>query len=266
MSLADQRHQDALRATARQQRLHGSKDPNKLFELFEAHTKMAPATLGKYAEPFSAHMSGLTKEVVQPFLSKRHAIRTSARYSPQGEREELGINVRAALADVAKRREQVTTRIGADVEQRRAAARRREASPEDATLRYLRLRDIRDYIEKRIDLRAVDATGQPVELMMALEKAIARGVGFDWLEALDQAVVPLVDPQIVATIRNRICDGSDPELEALAALQHAHEYALNTIARGLEDAAAEDLVQVTAPEAAPPAAQAGPYFGSGQEG
>lgn len=250
MTLQDKRNAEARRQLERQRRTAAGENERDHFYLFNHHVERRPASLGKYADGFSTEMTKLRNEVVKPFLTKRHHIRTSARFSGDGERDELEVLRYEMRKKVSAARTNVAKTIGEDIARRRAAALRREESKEDPTLRYLRLKDIREHIEKKIDLRAINPhTKRPTNLMIALNAAFARGKGHDWLDALDDTTFePLIDPQIVAEIRTEILDGTDPELAALSTLQEAHEYALNCIERGLESSSNEDGINLRAPE------------------
>lgn len=70
----------------------------------------------------------------------------------------------------------------------------------------------------------------PLMVQTELRSAIARGVGNDWLDALDQAVVP-VHSELVSELRRGLVDGSDAEVTALVQLRQAHELALNFVDR-----------------------------------
>ena len=207
-------------------------------------TGKMPDTLGKYGEGFASSMATVLDNIVRPFSEKRSRIKTSGTYTAAGERQELGALVQTKLGEIAARRDRVRQTIGEDIKTRRAVAARPTESKEDPQVRYWRQREIRDHV-KTLDLSMLDSAGRPLNLMFALDAAIARGVGSDWLEAIESAPVPIVEKALTAGVRNAIADGSDPELEALSDLMRAHETALNFIERGILDAAKADGVDVS---------------------
>ena len=177
-------------------------------------------------QPQNAEMfeKRLNTDIIGPatmLLEKLEAIRTSGRFSQDGERKERRLAVHAftqekLLAVRAATVGKLETRLQ---EQRAALLKARTATVEPTLVVYkeLRARELRDHLK----------TLDPLEL----QTRIRLTEDTELLDALDGAPsgFPIAPPELVAEARTRIAEANHPELGELASLQKAYEFALGVV-------------------------------------
>jgi hypothetical protein len=233
MSIQDQRdrqQRDRLERQARFQR------QSPVFELRDSHVANAIRTLPeKYRAGYQTEAAD-QDAVLQGFLKRYREIMTSPSLTETGRQEALAKELKKAITDSSARRARVETRLGTEVKHRTGGVLAKAGeTKEDPAVRYWRHREIRDYV----------AGLDPLMVPTALQAAIDRGQGFDWLAALDAAVVP-VHAELIAETRAKLVEAADPELAALAELQRAHELTVNFTDAGLREVAMANGVDFTA--------------------
>lgn len=163
----------------------------------------------------------------ESFLAKVEAIRTSGRYTADGEQAELRMAAEAMAERLAKLRADWVGKLDTQLAEKRVAALKPKAPivGEAAIVRELRLRELRDH------LKTLDST----ILAGRVKEAIADGAGGELLDALEGAPVgfPLVPKEVLQEARVAIAERDHPELGQLAQLRDVYTRVLGVAERTL---------------------------------
>lgn len=197
--------------------------------LVDSHVADIAKRLPQYADAFTQRAS---REVLRPFadfLAKLESIRTSGRYTADGERSERLLAARTTRDALATVRASTVDTLAGQLEERRRAALTRPASTEEPVLRFLRLQELRNH------LRSLD----PVELDERIKAAVSKGANAELLDALEGAApgFELAPAALIVETRAAIASRDHPELGELAQLKGAYEYLLTVAERALVTAA-----------------------------
>jgi hypothetical protein len=197
---------------------------NDLTLLLDKHVRTVKAQLPKYADSFEKRILDEAQRPFTAYLEKLEAIRTSGRYSPDGERAERRAATRTMREQLAKVREGTVNRLEAQLTEIRAAVTTPKSGvtdPLQAILKEMRHKELRDH------LRTVD----PLQLQVRIRQAADDGPGHDLLDALDGAPAgfPIAPAALVQETRERLALKNHPELGELAQLRDAYTYALGVV-------------------------------------
>ncbi|MEO8677423.1 MAG: hypothetical protein ABI665_00160 [Vicinamibacterales bacterium] len=208
---------------------------NDLNLLLGSHTKDVATRLPKYADSFSKRV---LEDVLRPslaFFDKHESIRTSGRYTRDGEAKEIALAAHATRekfapvrAGVAKLDEHINAKLAA-----KPAPVAKD--PTTAIVNELRARELRERLQ----------TLDPIDLQARFKSLRADAAGIAHLEAAENAPpgFPIAPAELVAAARERIAVESDPEIAELTELRASYAYALNVAEQALQDAGG-NLAQV----------------------
>jgi hypothetical protein len=205
-----------------------SKHKNDLNLLLDTHMKSTKARLPEYAYAFEQRINELRRSFAA-YVEKDEAIRTSGRFTSDGERAERRLAARAFRDEkIRVMRADTVGKLEARLAETRAAALRPKAQPTEPILQLLkegRLRELREH------LRTLD----PLMLQARIRQAVEDGANTDLLEALEGAPAgfPLAPAELVQQTRERIAEKNHPELGELAQLRDAYSYALGAVEQTL---------------------------------
>jgi hypothetical protein len=192
------------------------KHTNDLRLLLGSRVKTVKEQLPKFADALEKRVNDLHRQF-EGYLDKDESIRTSGRYSVDGEKVERRLNARGFKEkNLATMRAETVTKLDAQLAEKRAARLKPKPPTTDPTLllvRELRHRELRDH------LRTMD----PVMLRARIQQDDGTG---DLLDALDGAPAgfPIAPAELVQEARTRIALANDPELGELAQLRDAYVY------------------------------------------
>ena len=224
---------------------------NDLNLLLNTHTKDIANRLPKYGDSFSKRV---VEDLLKPslaFFDKHDAIRTSGRYTSEGEQKEIALLAHATRekfavvrAGVAKLDEQIAAKLAA----KPAPATK---DPATALVNEMRAQELRS------QLRSLD----PIDVQAIFKSVRGNADGIAILEAAENAPpgFPIAPAEDVAAARARIAGEGDPELAELTELRVSYAYALNVAEQALKDAGGN----LADPEPAAPQDTRQPYLMSG---
>jgi hypothetical protein len=198
--------------------------------------------LSKYSQSVMTRAREEVQKPFEAFLEKVEAIRTSGRYTGDGERAELRLAAEAMFERLTALRGDTVAKLETQLADRRATALQSKPAtdPTTALLNELRQRELRDY------LRTLD----PLRLRARIRQAVSDGANTELLDALEGAPAgfPIAPPGLVQEARAAIADRDHPELGELAALKQTYEYLIGTATEAVK-AVSSDFG--TAPAKAP---------------
>lgn len=205
------------------------KRKNDLNLLLGTHTKDVASRLPKYADGF---LKRVREDVLRPSLSffdKLEFIRSSGRYTADGERKEIALNASAVREKFAKVREDTVTKLDAQIAAKLAAT----PAPETKDPTLVLVKEMRAQ-ELRAHLRTLD----PLDLQARFKTVGGDAAGIAILEAAENAPpgFPIAPAELVAAARARIAIAGDPEIAELTELRVGYAYALNVAEQALKDA------------------------------
>lgn len=213
---------------------------NDLNLLLGSHTKDVSKRLPKYADAFSKR---ILEDLLRPsmaFFDKHESIRTSGRYTRDGETKEIALAAHATRekfavvrAGVAKLDEQIAAKLAA-----KPAPVTKD--PATALVNEMRAQELRAH------LRTLD----PIDVQARFKTLRADAAGIAVLEAAENAPpgFPIAPAEAVAAARARIAVESDPEIAELTELRVSYTYALNVAEQALQDAGGNLAVVEPAPQ------------------
>jgi hypothetical protein len=206
--------------------------------LLGRHGEAVKAALPKYAEPFDKRITDLRREF-GGFLDKMDAIRTSGRYTPEGERGERRAAAHAMREHVNKVREATVTKLDTQLAEARAAAlkpKSKTTDPLEAILREMRAKETRD------QWRTLDPLDKQTRIQQTDDP--------DLLDALDGAPAgfPIAPADLIAAARIRIADQNDPASGELAQLRDAYTYAIGVIEQMVLAASGLSALEIGTPD------------------
>lgn len=192
--------------------------------LLDTHVKDVKNRLPKYADAFSKRVVDDLQRPFDAFLEKVESIRSSGRYSPEGERAELRLAARAAKEQLAGVRAATVAKLEAQLAEHRAAALKPKSvtgDPLAAILKEMRQKELRDH------LRQLD----PLTLQVRIRQAIDDGASMDLLEALEGAPsgFAIAPADLIQEARIRTAEQNHPELGETAQLRDAYRYAIGVV-------------------------------------
>jgi hypothetical protein len=196
------------------------KHKNDVKLLLDRHVSTVEARLPKYGAAFVKRTTDDLQRPFSAFLDKIDAIRTSGRYSPDGERAERRSAGRAMQEQLAKVRAATVEKIEAQLAEARAAALKptsKTTDPLEAILHEMRARETRDH------WRTLDP--------LTLQTRIQQTTDSDLLDALSGGAIgfPVAPPDLIAEARIRIAEQNDPATGELAQLRDAYAYAIGVV-------------------------------------
>jgi hypothetical protein len=216
--------------------------------LHSASVKTVKAQIPKFADAFEKRVSELQRDL-DASLEKLDSIRTSGRYSADGERAERRLAARAMQEKLATVRADTVGKLEAQLAEQRAAAVKPKNQTTDPVLllrQELRHRELRD------QLRTLDQ----LTLQTRIKQAVDDGANTDLLDALEGAPAgfPIAPAELVRETRESIALKNHPELGELAQLRDAYTYALGVVEQTVLAATGLSAAEV-ATEPAPAQAQ-----------
>lgn len=206
----------------------------------------------KYGEAFKTRVQADIRQTMLDFLAKQDAIRASGRYSAEGERAELVLAARAVLDKLKAVRTATVEPLDKQLAEKRAGALASKPSQEDATLRFLRLKEIRQHI----------AQMDPLQREALVRQAMHGDGDADLIAALESApkLFPVVPHALLDEAKAVIAEREHPELGELAQLRDAYHLALGYAEQILQKVTGADGVELHS--SAPIADTRPPIFGS----
>jgi hypothetical protein len=229
------------------------KHKNDLRLLLGSHVTAVKGRLPKYGEAFGTRVANDVQRLIEDVIDKVDAIKTSGRYTGDGQRAELRLTARAVAEKLNGVRDTTVTELDTQLAEQRAAALKPKAAMTDpalALVRELRQRELRDH------LRTLDP--------LTLNARVKQADDSELLDALEGAPsgFSIAPPELLHEARIKIAEKSHPELGELAQLRDAYTYAINVAEQTL--LAASGLGAQDLSEPAPTRAQAlSPHLMSG---
>jgi hypothetical protein len=234
--------------------MSASKHKNDLRLLLGSHVTTIKGRLPKYGEAFGTRITNDVQKQIENVLDKVDAIRTSGRYTGDGERAELRLAARGGKEQLEKVKAETVAKLESQLAERRAAAlkpKSKTSDPLTAVLAEMRAREYRDH------LRTLDP--------LTLHARIKQADDPELLDAIDGAPsgFPIAPAELIAAARIRLVEAADPASGELAQLRDAYVYALGVAEQTLLKASGLGAQDLTG-EPAPTRAQAlSPHFMSG---
>lgn len=198
-----------------------SKPTNDLALVLGAHAKSIKATLPKFGDAFEARVNELQRESAM-VLEKLDAIRSSGRYSPDGERKERRLAVYGFVEALSAVRAATVGKLQKQRDEQRVAALKPKtiSDPATALVNELRAQEVRQH------LRGLD----PLTLLSRIKQDDGTGL-LDAIESDPVAAAggPSIAPRdVIEEARLRIAEQNNPALGELATLEKAYEFALGS--------------------------------------
>lgn len=185
--------------------------------LLDPIVKQVRETLPTYADAFAKRVR---EDLVSPTgaaIEKLDAIRTSGRYSPDGDRTERRLVVQASAEKLKSVEAATVAKLQTQREDQRAALNKPKPSSTDPAMALVH--ELRAQ-EARTLLRGLDP--------LTLATRIRQVDSTDLLDVLDGAPdgFPIASPELIQEARTRIAEANHPELGQLAALESAYSFAI----------------------------------------
>ena len=196
------------------------KHRNDLNLLLGRHVETTKTALPKYADSFGKRITDDLQRPFDAFLDKMDAIRTSGRFSPDGERTERRAAAHTMHEQVSKVREATVGKLEQQLADARAKAlqpKSRSTDPLDAILREMRAKETRDHW-RQLDPLMVKTRLQQTDDPELLDMLEGGPAGF-----------PIAPAEVIAEARIRIAEQNDPAVGELAQLRDAYAYAIGVV-------------------------------------
>jgi len=186
---------------------------NDLDLLLNKHVETVKSTLPKYGDAFEKRIREDIQQQAALVIDKLDSIRTSGRYSEDGDRQERRLSAHAFHEHLAKVRTATVEKL--EQERKTRTANALKSKPTTDALSEM----------KAQETRALARQLPPLELQARIMQDDGS-TGF--LDALEGAPpgFPVAPADLLKAARNRIAEANDPELGELATLQKAYEFAL----------------------------------------
>jgi len=156
---------------------------------------------------------------MESFLTKFDATMTSPRLTRNGALQEVSALSVAQIAELTTNHASMRDKLTSQIDAAKAAALSRAAKPEDATLRYLRHKDIVDFYTAQ----------DPLQHKQILDEAV-REKDLDFLDAL--ATAPRhrrkFDLTPISAAREQLASETDPAIAKLTELRASYDRMFQT--------------------------------------
>jgi hypothetical protein len=197
-----------------------TKDRAGLHVLVAAHVTALRRISEEWASAFEQRANDVALSI-DHFLDRRDKAEASGQYTPAGLGQQIKSAALALRVQLVEFRRSTTDKLTEQINAKRAAAvRPPSATTEDATLRHLRHREVRDLVRSLPD---------SIDRRLAFDRAVAAGDA-DFIQAIAEAPrgFELVDAAVVDAARIKAAEANDPEVARLVALRDAYSVIVNT--------------------------------------